>query len=113
MLKRGLNEGLSGGEKKRIELLQLIVLQPKYAILDETDSGLDIDAIKIIAKNIQYLTKELRVGCLIITHYQRLLQYVVPDAVQVMVHGKLVESGDASLVKKLEKEGYTAYYSKK
>lgn len=113
MLKRGLNEGLSGGEKKRIELLQLIVLQPKYAILDETDSGLDIDAIKIIAKNIQYLTKELNVGCLIITHYQRLLQYVVPDAVHVMVHGKLVESGDASLVKKLEKEGYTAYYSKK
>ncbi len=109
MIKRGLNEGFSGGEKKRLEMLQLLVLEPKFAILDETDSGLDIDAIKIVAKNISRLVQELGVGCLIITHYQRLLRYVVPDQIHIMSAGTIVQSGDYSLAEELEKTGYTKY----
>ncbi len=109
MLKRGLNEGFSGGEKKRLEVLQLLVLEPKFAILDETDSGLDIDAIKIIAKNIEHLTHEYGVGCLLITHYQRLLKYVVPDRIHIMSAGRIVESGDKTLAEEVEITGYTKY----
>lgn len=112
VLQRGLNEGFSGGEKKRLELLQLFVLQPRFAIFDETDSGLDIDAVKTVASGIARLSQEYQVGCLIITHYQRLLQYVTPDFVHIMVNGKLVESGGPELVKKVEQLGYSQYKEK-
>ncbi len=103
--RRYLNDGFSGGEKKRNEILQLAVLQPKYAILDEIDSGLDIDALKVVANGINGLAEEDR-GFLMITHYQRILDYVKPDYVHVMVDGKIVESGGAELAEKLEDEGY-------
>lgn len=103
--RRYLNDGFSGGEKKRNEILQMAVLQPKYAILDEIDSGLDIDALKIVAKGINKLASENQ-GILMITHYQRILDYVEPDRVHVMVDGKIVESGGAELAEKLENEGY-------
>lgn len=109
MLKRGLNEGFSGGEKKRLEMLQLLVLEPRFAILDETDSGLDIDAIKVVAKNITQLVRELGTGCLIITHYQRLLKYMVPDKIHIMSGGTIVESGDKELATTVEKTGYLKY----
>lgn len=103
--RRYLNDGFSGGEKKRNEILQLAVLQPKYAILDEIDSGLDIDALKVVANGINRLADQDR-GFLMITHYQRILDYVQPDRVHVMVDGKIVESGGAELAQKLEDEGY-------
>lgn len=103
--RRYLNEGFSGGEKKRNEILQLAVLQPKYAILDEIDSGLDIDALKIVADGINKLADEDR-GFLMITHYQRILDYVEPDHVHVMIDGEIVESGGSELAHKLEDEGY-------
>jgi len=103
--RRYLNEGFSGGEKKRNEILQMAVLQPKYAILDEIDSGLDIDALKVVAKGINKLANEDQ-GILMITHYQRILDYVEPDHVHVMVDGKIVESGGPELAEKLESEGY-------
>jgi Fe-S cluster assembly ATP-binding protein len=106
MLNRSINSGFSGGEKKRVEILQLLVLQPKYAILDETDSGLDIDSIKLAAMGVKQAIKEFNMGCLVITHYQRILKYLRPDFVHVMVSGSIVESGNVELVKKLEKEGY-------
>ncbi|GAK04247.1 iron-sulfur cluster assembly ATPase protein SufC [Geomicrobium sp. JCM 19037] len=102
---RYLNEGFSGGEKKRNEILQLLMLQPKIAILDEIDSGLDIDALKVVSKGINDLRGE-SFGCLIITHYQRLLNYITPDHVHVMMQGRIVKSGDASLAQRLEAEGY-------
>ena len=102
---RYLNEGFSGGEKKRNEVLQLMMLEPKFGILDEIDSGLDIDALKICAKGINEMRGEA-FGCLIITHYQRLLNYIQPDFVHIMIDGKIVKSGDASLAERLEKEGY-------
>lgn len=104
-LTRDLNAGFSGGEKKKTEILQLKVLQPKIAILDETDSGLDIDALKLIAKNVKKM-KSPNIGFLVITHYQRLLTHLEPDEVYVMLEGKIVASGGSELVKKLEKEGY-------
>lgn len=103
--RRYLNEGFSGGEKKRNEILQMAVLQPKYAMLDEIDSGLDIDALKVVAKGINQLAEEDR-GMLMITHYQRILDYVEPDRVHVMIDGKIVESGGPRLAEKLEDEGY-------
>ena len=103
--RRYLNEGFSGGEKKRNEILQMAVLQPKYAILDEIDSGLDIDALQVVAKGINKLANEDQ-GILMITHYQRILDYVEPDHVHVMVDGEIVESGGAELAEKLENEGY-------
>lgn len=103
--RRYLNQGFSGGEKKRNEILQMAVLQPKYAILDEIDSGLDIDALKVVAKGIKQLADEDQ-GILMITHYQRILDYVEPDRVHVMVDGKIVESGGQELAEKLENEGY-------
>jgi Fe-S cluster assembly ATP-binding protein len=103
--RRYLNEGFSGGEKKRNEILQMAVLNPKYAILDEIDSGLDIDALKVVAKGINTLANDNR-GILMITHYQRILDHVEPDKVHVMVEGKIVESGGPELAHKLEDEGY-------
>ncbi len=106
-LKRGLNEGFSGGEKKQLEILQLAVLEPKYVILDETDSGLDIDAIKKVAQAVAVLQKKFSLGVLVITHYQRILQYLKPDVVHVLVAGKIKQSGGPELVEELEKTGYT------
>lgn len=105
MATRYLNEGFSGGEKKRNEILQLNMLKPKIAVLDEIDSGLDIDALKVVSKGINDMRGE-GFGCLIITHYQRLLDYIVPDKVHVIVQGKIVKTGGADLAKKLEAEGY-------
>jgi len=106
LLERSLNEGFSGGEKKRIEILQLLVLKPHYAVLDETDSGLDIDSIKLVAKAINFAVSKFGTGCLIITHYQRILNYVRPNFVEVMVDSHLVAKGGPDMVKKLEKSGY-------
>ncbi|WMZ73407.1 Fe-S cluster assembly ATPase SufC [Staphylococcus pseudintermedius] len=105
MAQRYLNEGFSGGEKKRNEILQLMMLQPKFAILDEIDSGLDIDALKVVSKGINEMRGE-EFGSLIITHYQRLLNYIIPDHVHVMYNGIVVKSGGAELAKRLEEEGY-------
>lgn len=102
---RYLNEGFSGGEKKRNEILQMAVLQPKLAILDETDSGLDIDALQIVAKGVNELRPEDS-SVLVITHYQRILRYIKPDFVHVMIAGKIVESGGGELAEKLEEQGY-------
>lgn len=107
---RSLNEGFSGGEKKKAEMLQLSLLQPDLAILDETDSGLDVDALKIVGEAVNAYKKENKKrSVLIVTHYQRILDYVKPDFVHVMVDGRIVTSGDASLVEELEKEGYEKY----
>jgi Fe-S cluster assembly ATP-binding protein len=104
-LSRNVNEGFSGGEKKRNEILQMALLDPELAILDETDSGLDIDALKIISKGINnYMTKNKAI--ILITHYQRLLDYVKPDYIHVMQDGKIIKTGNAQLAKELEKRGY-------
>ncbi|ANJ69494.1 MULTISPECIES: Fe-S cluster assembly ATPase SufC [Latilactobacillus] len=105
MSERYLNEGFSGGEKKRNEILQLMMIEPKFAILDEIDSGLDIDALQVVSKGVNEM-READFGSLIITHYQRLLNYIVPDYVHIMMGGKIVTTGDASLAKRLEDEGY-------
>jgi len=104
-LSRGVNEGFSGGEKKRNEILQMLVLEPKLAILDETDSGLDIDALKVVAAGVNSLRSPER-ACVLVTHYQRLLEYVVPDFVHVLVDGRIARSGDRTLALELEKRGY-------
>lgn len=104
-LKRSVNEGFSGGEKKRNEVLQMSMLEPKLALLDETDSGLDIDALKIVAKGVNALRSPDR-SMILVTHYQRLLDYIVPDFVHVLADGKIVKSGDKDLALKLEAEGY-------
>ena len=104
-LSRGVNEGFSGGEKKRNEILQMLVLEPKLAILDETDSGLDIDALKIVAAGVNSLRSPER-SALVVTHYQRLLEYVVPDVVHVLVRGRIARSGDRTLALELERRGY-------
>ncbi|CZQ95463.1 abc transporter [Trichococcus palustris] len=105
MAERYLNEGFSGGEKKRNEILQLMMIEPTFAILDEIDSGLDIDALKVVSKGVNLMAGP-DFGVLIITHYQRLLNYVNPTFVHVMMDGRIVKSGDASLAKRLEAEGY-------
>lgn len=105
MAQRYLNEGFSGGEKKRNEILQLMMLQPKFAILDEIDSGLDIDALKVVSKGINEMRGD-NFGSLIITHYQRLLNYITPDFVHVMYNGKIVKTGGKELAQRLENEGY-------
>ena len=102
---RAVNEGFSGGEKKRNEILQMMMLEPEYCILDETDSGLDIDALKIVAKGVNAMRSPDR-GILLITHYQRLLDYIKPDYVHVMAEGKIVRSGGPELALELEKDGY-------
>jgi Fe-S cluster assembly ATP-binding protein len=105
---RSVNEGFSGGEKKRNEILQLAMLQPKYAVLDETDSGLDIDALKVVANGVNAM-RGPNIGILVITHYQRLLDYIVPDHVHVMVQGRIVRSGGKELALELEEKGYESY----
>lgn len=105
MAQRYLNEGFSGGEKKRNEILQLMMIKPTFAILDEIDSGLDIDALKVVAKGINQMRGE-GFGCIAITHYQRLLDYITPDHVHVMMQGKVVKSGGPELALRLEEEGY-------
>ncbi|WP_338408385.1 Fe-S cluster assembly ATPase SufC [uncultured Flavobacterium sp.] len=104
-LSRSLNEGFSGGEKKRNEIFQMAMLEPKLAILDETDSGLDIDALRIVANGVNKLKSDKN-AIIVITHYQRLLDYIVPDFVHVLYNGKIVKSGDASLAFELEEKGY-------
>jgi len=106
LLHRAVNEGFSGGEKKRNEIFQMAVLEPSLAILDETDSGLDIDALRLVAKGVNRLRSADR-SMIVVTHYQRLLDYIVPDAVHVLSDGKIVASGDAKLALKLEDEGYS------
>jgi Fe-S cluster assembly ATP-binding protein len=108
MLRRSVNTGFSGGEKKRAEVLQMAALEPKLAVLDETDSGLDIDALKTVSDGVNSLRHADR-SMLVITHYQRLLEYIVPDKVHVMVRGQIVESGDKTLAEQLEAKGYAAY----
>jgi Fe-S cluster assembly ATP-binding protein len=105
MLKRSVNEGFSGGEKKRFEIFQLALLEPRLAVLDETDSGLDIDALKIVSDGVNKMRSDQR-GFLVITHYQRLLNYIVPDQVHVLVNGQVVKSGDKNLALELEEKGY-------
>ena len=103
---RSVNVGFSGGEKKRNEILQLVMLNPRFSVLDETDSGLDIDALRIVAKGVNSMRSKDH-GCLMITHYQRLLEHIVPDKIHVLANGKIVQTGDASLALKLEQTGYT------
>ena len=109
MLKRAVNEGFSGGEKKRMEILQMAVLEPYLAILDETDSGLDIDALKVVSDGINNLRNDKR-SILLITHYQRLLNYIIPDKVHVLANGRIVQSGDKNLALELEEYGYSKFY---
>ena len=105
-LSRAVNEGFSGGEKKRNEIFQMAVLEPRLAILDETDSGLDIDALRIVSRGINALRGPSR-AMLVITHYQRLLNYIVPDRVHVLLDGRIVRSGDKNLALELEEKGYS------
>jgi len=111
LAQRYLNDGFSGGEKKRVEILQMALLQPRIAVLDETDSGLDIDALRIVAGGVNELVGP-DMGALIITHYQRILNYVTPDRVHVFVGGRIVESGGKELAHRLEAEGYDAFMPK-
>src|SRR5438270_14102540 len=107
---RYLNEGFSGGEKKRNEILQMAILEPEFAVLDETDSGLDIDALKVVAKGVQEVRADRpELGVLLITHYQRILEHLQPDAVHILVDGRIVESGGPELARRLEDEGYEAW----
>ncbi len=105
-LHRSVNEGFSGGEKKRNEILQMLVLQPKLAILDETDSGLDIDALQVVARGVNSMRSPER-SMIVITHYQRLLEFITPDYVHVMHEGRLVHSGGKELALELEQKGYS------
>jgi len=105
---RYLNDGFSGGEKKRVEILQMAMLKPRLAVLDETDSGLDIDALRIVARGVQELVSP-KMGALVITHYQRILDYITPDRVHVFVDGRIVEEGGPELAKALEAEGYDPF----
>jgi Fe-S cluster assembly ATP-binding protein len=107
LLNRSVNEGFSGGEKKRNEILQMALLEPKLAVLDETDSGLDIDALRIVAKGVNTLRGPER-AMIVVTHYQRLLNYIVPDFVHVLVNGRIVRSGGPELAMELEETGYAA-----
>ena len=102
---RSINDGFSGGEKKKMEVLQLSVLKPKYAVLDETDSGLDVDALKLVAKGINNVAGP-GIGILLITHYQRILRYIQPDFVHILIDGKIVKSGGHKLAERIEEEGY-------
>ncbi|MBI3954526.1 Fe-S cluster assembly ATPase SufC [Candidatus Collierbacteria bacterium] len=106
LLKRSINDGFSGGEKKKMEILQMRILKPRYAVMDETDSGLDIDALKIVAKGVSEAVKLNKTGVLVITHYQRLLKYLMPDRVVIMKDGMIVDEGGAWIVSELEEKGY-------
>lgn len=111
LVRRGLNEGFSGGEKKRLELLQMLVLKPKLIILDETDSGLDVDALKLVGKVVNQMVKN-GAAVLVITHYARILQYLPVNRVAVMIKGKIVDSGVAKLIEQIDKQGYARYNRK-
>ena len=104
--RRYLNEGFSGGEKKRAEVLQMSMLKPAFAILDETDSGLDIDAVRVVSEGVNRVASRAKTGVLVITHYQRILNYIQPQFVHILFGGRIVESGGPELVTKLEQEGY-------
>jgi Fe-S cluster assembly ATP-binding protein len=106
LIRRYLNDGFSGGEKKRVEILQMAMLNPSIAILDETDSGLDIDALRIVAEGVNTLVRERNMGALVITHYQRLLNHIEPEFVHILVDGKIVADGGPELAKQLEADGY-------
>jgi Fe-S cluster assembly ATP-binding protein len=106
---RNVNEGFSGGEKKRHEILQMELLKPKFAVLDETDSGLDVDALKIVAEGVNRVKENTGLGILLITHYTRILRYITPDFVHVFVDGKIAEEGGRELADRLEDEGYDRY----
>jgi len=108
---RGLNEGFSGGEKKRAEIVQLAMFRPKIALLDEIDSGLDIDALKVVANGIRKIFEETNMGVILITHYQRILNFVQPGFVHIMVDGRIIKSGGKELALELEKNGYEHYVS--
>jgi Fe-S cluster assembly ATP-binding protein len=108
-LERNVNEGFSGGEKKRAEILQLELLKPKFAVLDETDSGLDVDALRIVSEGVNRVKGETGLGVLLITHYTRILRYIKPDFVHVFVDGRVADEGGAELAEKLENEGYDSY----
>ena len=108
-MNRNVNEGFSGGEKKRAEILQLELFKPKFAILDETDSGLDVDALRIVSEGVNRTREEGEIGVLLITHYTRILRYIKPDFVHVFVAGRVVDEGGPELAEKLEAEGYAAY----
>jgi len=112
MMKRAVNVGFSGGEKKRNEVLQMAMLDPKFCVLDETDSGLDIDALKIVADGVNKMRNENR-SFLVITHYQRLLDYIKPDVVHVLADGKIVKSGGPELALELEDKGYAEFIEEK
>jgi len=108
-LTRELNKNFSGGEKKKAEILQMAILEPKIAFLDEIDSGLDVDALKAVAESIKEIAKKLKIGIVLITHYQRLLNYVTPDFVHIIHDGKIIKSGKKDLALKIEKEGYNSH----
>ncbi len=108
-LERNVNEGFSGGEKKRAEILQLELLKPKFAVLDETDSGLDVDALRIVSEGVNRVKGDTGMGVLLITHYTRILRYIKPDFVHVFVDGRVADEGGAELAEKLENEGYDSY----
>ena len=108
-LNRPVNEGFSGGEKKRAEILQMAIFEPKFAILDETDSGLDVDALKTVAKGAASIAKETQCGVLLITHYQRILNYIEPSFVHIMSEGRIVRSGSMDLVHEVEAKGYEPF----
>ena len=110
---RNVNEGFSGGEKKRHEILQLELLKPKFGILDETDSGLDVDALKIVSEGVNRAHEANDMGVMLITHYTRILRYIKPQFVHVFVDGKMVDQGGPELADRLEEEGYVAYVGKK
>lgn len=112
-ISRGLNEGFSGGERKKNEILQMHLLKPDIIMLDEIDSGLDVDSLKVVGENVTNYKKENNAGLLVITHYQRLLDYIKPDYVHIMMNGTIVKSGDKSLVKEVEDYGYSNIKSKK
>ena len=107
---RHLNEGFSGGEKKRNEVLQLAILEPEFAVLDETDSGLDVDALKTVSNGLREISQERpQLGSLVITHFQRLLDYLQPDVVHILLDGQIVQTGDLALAEQLERDGYEAW----
>lgn len=108
-LERSVNEGFSGGEKKRAEILQMAVLEPTFAVLDETDSGLDVDALKTVAKSADAIAKKTHSGVLLITHYQRILNYIEPDFVHIMVEGKIIKTGKREMVEAIEAKGYEPF----
>lgn len=109
MIHRSVNQGFSGGERKKNEILQMYLLKPNLVLLDEIDSGLDVDSLKVVGENVTAYQKQSECGILLITHYQRLLDYIKPDFVHIMIHGKIVKSGTADLVSIVEKEGYESF----